>query len=337
VNTGDKDIKYRWNSGALDRDEFSFYPSVGFLRVGDKKQIKVMVRGKETKKYENIDFVCETSQVTQHENWSDWDDTMKTLKMVRPSEQRKIFRDRENAEIKRKEEAEAAAFAANAKKGAKPPVKAPAPVLEDIVIDMSEEATTQLIDVIPEPEHEIVADSNRSQNLKTSCIIDRASYDCAIKQMDFKPTLIYATRTMKFTIKNTSNINLDYNFKIVNSNSGILDAGPYTIIPKKGAIAPSCDENFIVKFAPVEVESDFSRILSAGINNLNPGLEPLIIEMNGSAMRPVIHFELPLSEYRERKAKEQSFVDDRVKIIEFESLGTNIRNTNRFMAVNPTS
>lgn len=37
---------------------------------------------------------------------------MKTLKMVRPSEQRKILRDREFAEHKRKEEAEAAAFAA---------------------------------------------------------------------------------------------------------------------------------------------------------------------------------------------------------------------------------
>lgn len=86
VNTGDKDIKYRWNAGALDREEFSFYPQVGFLRVGDKKQIKVMVRGKETKKYENIDFICETTQITQHDQWSDWDDTMKTLKMVRPSE-----------------------------------------------------------------------------------------------------------------------------------------------------------------------------------------------------------------------------------------------------------
>ena len=49
-----------------------------------------------------------------------------------------------------------------------------------------------MIDVIPEPEHEIVADTSRSQQLKTSCIIDRASYDCAMKQMDFKPTLIYA-------------------------------------------------------------------------------------------------------------------------------------------------
>jgi len=87
---------------------------------------------------------------------------MKTLKMVRPSEQKKIMRDREIAELKRKEDAEAAAFAANAKKGAKPPAKAAAPHFEEIVIDMSEEATVQLIDVIPEPEHEVIADSQRS-------------------------------------------------------------------------------------------------------------------------------------------------------------------------------
>jgi len=127
-----------------------------------------------------------------------------------------------------------------------------------------------LIDVIPEPEFDFVDPNTKIQNLKTSCIIDRASYDCAIKQMDFKPTLMYATRTLKFTIKNTSLIGLEYNFKIVNSTSGILDAGAFTIIPKKGTISPSCDENFIVKFAPVEVEADFSRILSANINHLNP-------------------------------------------------------------------
>jgi len=148
---------------------------------------------------------------------------------------------------------------------------------------------------------------------------------------------MYATRNFKFTIKNTCMIGLEYNFKIANSLTGILDAGPYTIIPKQGTISPGCDENFIVKYSPVEVESDFSRILSANIRNLNPQSEPLIIELNGTAERPVIHFELPLSTYRERKSKDLAHVDEKLKIIEFESLGTNIRNTNRFMAVNPTS
>ena len=57
-------------------------------------------------------------------------------------------------------------------------------------------------------------------------------------RVDFKPTLMYAQRSFKFTIKNTSLINLQYNFKIANSLTGILDAGPYSIIPKKGSIAP---------------------------------------------------------------------------------------------------
>ena len=80
-----------------------------------------------------------------------------------------------------------------------------------------------------------------------------------------------------------------------------------------------------------------SRILSANILNLNPDQEPLIIETNGIAERPVIHFELPPTNYRERKEKDMSQVDSKYKIIEFESLGTNIKNTKRFMAVNPTN
>lgn len=46
---------------------------------------------------------------------------MKTMRMVRPSEYKKIMKGREDEERKRKEEAEAAAVAAAAKKpGAKP-------------------------------------------------------------------------------------------------------------------------------------------------------------------------------------------------------------------------
>jgi len=55
------------------------------------------------------------------------------------------------------------------------------------------------------------------------------------------------------------------------------------------------------------------------------------------ADRPVIHFELPPSQYRDRKDKDLAPVEQNVKVIDFESLGTNIRNTKRFMTVNPTS
>jgi len=59
--------------------------------------------------------------------------------------------------------------------------------------------------------------------------------------------------------------------------------------------------------------------------------------VDGVAERPVIHFELPPSNYRERKEKDMTPIDSKYKVIEFESLGTSIKNTRRFMAVNPTA
>lgn len=266
---------------------------------------------------------------------------MKTMRMVRPSEYRKIMKQREDEEKKRKEEAEAAALAAQ--KGAKgqkapaKPAKGQEEKVEEIVIDMNEEPTMELVETIPEIEYSKVDGTDKNVPLKTSLVCDNVKYDCQVNHIDFKPTLMYASRSYKFTIKNTSLITLNYNFKIVNSETGILDAGPYSIIPKKGSISAGCDDNFIVKFSPVEIEDDFSRILSANIENLSPDQKPLIIECNGVAERPIIHFELPPSNYRERKEKDMVPIDSKFKIIEFESLGTNIKNTKRFMAVNPTS
>lgn len=266
---------------------------------------------------------------------------MKTMIMVRPSEYKKIMQERQIAERKRKEEAEAAALAAQAKNAKKPPPKVAknneTPVEEEIVVDMSEEPTMELIETIKEPEYQVVEGSEKNVPLKTTIVCDYAKYECEVNKIDFLPTLMYAQRSYKFTIKNTSLINLNFNFKIANAETGILDAGAYSIHPKKGQIAAGCDDNFIVKFSPMEIESDFTRILSANIQNLSPEQDPLIIETNGIAERPVIHFELPPSSYKERKEKDMTPVDSKFKIIEFESLGTNIKNTKRFMAVNPTS
>jgi len=344
ANNGDKDIKFRWSSA--DKDEFRFYPSVGHLKAKSTKRIKVMVRGTQSAKYDKIDLHCEVTQIEQiGGHYQDWDDTMKTLRMVRPSEYRAIMKKREDEERARKEAAEAAAAAAAAggkKGGAKPPPKGKAAAEvaheEEIVIDESEAATEELIEVIPEPEHSESEETKKTVALKTSCVIDYASYECAVTRCDFKPTLMYAQRTHKFTIKNTSHIHLMYNFKIANSLTGILDAGPFSILPKQGSIAPGCDDNFLIKFNPLEVEADMSRILSANILNLNPEAAPLIIECSGLVERPVIHFELPPSQYRERLAKDQSKqIDSKFRVIEFDSLGTNIKNTKRFMAVNPTN
>jgi hydrocephalus-inducing protein len=341
ANNGDKAVRFTWNVG--DKDEFRLYPSQGHLRAHSTKQIKVVFRSAKSVQYDQIELQCETVVIEQKPEeggeFKEWDDTMKTVRMVRPSELKKIMMEREAEERRRREEAEAAQAAAakNAKGKQKTTAKKEeAPLEEETQIDMSEEETAELVDTIKEPEHEKEEGSERSLALKTSLVCDYAKYECTTTRMDFKPTLMYAQRTHKFTIKNTSMISLQFNFKISNPETGMLDAGAYSIFPKKGSIAPGCDDNFLVKFAPMEIEPSFRRVLAANLLDLDPKQQPLEIAADGVAERPVIHFELPPSTYRERKEKDMTPVDSKYKIIEFDSLGTSIKNTRRFMAVNPT-
>jgi hydrocephalus-inducing protein len=342
ANNGDKAVRFHWNVG--DKEEFRLYPTQGHLKAHSTKEIKVAFKATKAVSYDQIELACDTVVIEQkasEDAFKDWDDTMKTIRMVRPSELKKIMAERDAEERRRREEAEAAAAAAKGgkpgAKGGKPPAKKEDGPEADMQIDESEEATAELIDTIPEPEHEKAEGSERSVALKTSLVCDYARYECTTTRLEFKPTLMYAQRTHKFTIKNTSLINLQFNFKLTNPESGILDAGAYSIFPKKGSIAPGCDDNFLVKFAPMEIENDFTRLICANFQHLDPEQQPLEITAQGIAERPVIHFELPPSAYRERKEKDMTPVDSKYKIIEFDSLGTSIRNTRRFMTVNPTA
>ena len=82
---------------------------------------------------------------------------------------------------------------------------------------MSEEASVELIETIHEVDYDKVEGGDKHIPLKTTLLCDYARYECALKNIEFKPTLMYASRSYKFTIKNTSLINMNYNFKIVNA------------------------------------------------------------------------------------------------------------------------
>ena len=55
--------------------------------------------------------------------------------------------------------------------------------------------------------------------------------------------------------------------------------------------------------------------------------------MDAEAERPICHFEIPPTNYRDKKPD----IDIKYGIIEFESLGCRIKNTRRFYVVNPTA
>jgi hypothetical protein len=266
ANNGDKHVRFNWNLG--DKEEFKLYPSEGHLKAHSSKEIKVVFKSAKQVQYDQIELNCETSAIEQKSSeegaeaqpFRDWDDTMKTARMVRPSELRKIMQEREAEERRKREEAAEKEAAGKKPKGGKAPAKKDeAPAEEEIVVDESEDATAELVETVPEPENVREEGSERSLALKTSLVCDYARYECATTKMDFKPTLMYAQRTHKFAIKNTSLINLHFNFKLSNPITGMLDAGAYSIFPKRGSIAPGCDDNFLVKFAPMEIEANFAR------------------------------------------------------------------------------
>jgi len=81
----------------------------------------------------------------------------------------------------------------------------------------------------------------------------------------------------------------------------VVDPGYFYISPQIGEISPNCTETFEVRFSPTEIHSNNERFLVISIDDLQPNAEPLVIELDGEAERPICHFELPPSNYREKK------------------------------------
>lgn len=337
VNTSDKPIRFEWG---ITEPGFTFIPSVGYLKPKGSKQIRAKYFTEEPIELKDVKVTCDTKSIKQETSeFIDWDDSMTEIKLIRPSELKKILAIKEAKERRKKEEAEAANAAA-AKKGAKkPPAKKEDERLpeEDMKIDESEEATEEFAEALPEPAFEPIEGSDKQCNLSAQVSADYSRYECETSKIIFRPTLMFGARTFKFSIKNTSKIALNYAFKILNPQTDIPDSGAFSINPRSGTLHPGTNEILIVKFAPQEIERDYERTLICKIPNLDPELSPLTIKLDGDAERPVCHFELPPSQYREKKGKDMAPIDSKYKIIEFQSLGTKVKNTNRFMVVNPTN
>ncbi len=109
---------------------------------------------------------------------------------------------------------------------------------------------------------------------------------------------MYTSRNHKISLKNTSTIKLQYNCKIVDYETGKIDAGFFAVSPHNGIILPNCEETFTIKFSPTEVEDFLRRLLSISIKNLDPSQEKLILELDGEVERPICHFELSPTKYR---------------------------------------
>lgn len=193
----------------------------------------------------------------------------------------------------------------------------------------ADEARSQ---VDPEPVHSVVDGSSREMPLRTIALADQISYECAVERIYFSSTVLFQSRLYRFAVTNPSSIALPYSWRVVpaeeKERTGLL---PYSITPPKGIIAAGSTAEFEIRFAPKEVE-DFAALLDSRM----PLQEPLRIPLNGSALRPWCHFEVPVSDYRAMRQAADP-LDPKYEIIECESMGVKVRNVKRFYVLNPTS
>lgn len=117
--------------------------------------------------------------------------------------------------------------------------------------------------------------------LKVNAIADFSKYEVDSRSVNFKETLMYTTRVHQLKLKNTCLIAFNYTCKIVSAETGAVDPGYFYVYPKAGKIASNSDEVFTIKFSPTEVDETNERLLVIQIDNLDPNLEKLIIELDG--------------------------------------------------------
>jgi len=174
------------------------------------------------------------------------------------------------------------------------------------------------------------------RQVKCTGIAGVAKYECETKSIVFKPSAMFQTRQHKFTVSNSGETQLAYSWDLANVplNQRPVDAlrpasppvpCPFTIEPSEGAIAAKSEQNFVVKFSPLEVD-DFCYVASCNMPSLETAMskireaaanadvdvdadattnadapmdadandiKTLMIGLRGKASRPIVHFELP--------------------------------------------
>ena len=325
-------MRFNWLNNLEPTLEFSI--SSGILLPKQKKNIIASLNSKETVKYLMKDIYCEFKSIKFSGEMIDWDNSMKFIRKISNSEFNVLQKKKTEDAQKRKDDIETliSTFSGGKKPAGsekKPPPKdAKKIVTEELKINPNEEANIEYEETYTEPAYTIIEKSEKYNLVKLTAVSDYVRFDCPTKEIRFKPTQMYASRTQKIQIKNLSTINMNYNFDIINPMTNLRDFGPYSVSPQAGIIPAGSDDTIIIKFSPIEVDDlNYPRNMVCGIKSADPTQKPLAISLLGYTERPVCHFELSGGVKH----------DNDVTILEFDSIGMAVKNTKKFFVLNPTN
>lgn len=131
----------------------------------------------------------------------------------------------------------------------------------------------KIIETESEPPHSVLDDHHRDLELSITAIADYSKYECPIKEIKFKDTLMYQTRVYSFNLKNISKVDMTYQWSILNKdgspisvslsslclndNGSMMSEGgeiiPFSISPLTGVIPLEKDALITIRFSPLDV------------------------------------------------------------------------------------
>ncbi|MCQ2815786.1 MAG: hypothetical protein MJ252_00825, partial [archaeon] len=234
------DTNYRFEFINNLETYLEFFPRVGFLLQKEQKEIRAVFTAKDLPKepapsnakkdpkapvedenvlkFINKDLFLELTEIKfpEGEAMRDWDDTQTELKKIPKSEKEAIEKKREEEKIQRKDAHESLINSITGGKGggkSSAPKKDPKKDnkndknINKAPADQSGEEICEFMDIIPEPTVEINDKAEKKHlPIKFTAIGDWARYECNIKEIRFKPTVMFATRKFDFHLTNKSAI-----------------------------------------------------------------------------------------------------------------------------------
>jgi hypothetical protein len=219
------------------------------------------------------------------------------------------------------------------------------PRIEPVVVPVEEEehrAKTQGLVV------KAVSDSMRYELVQGDADAGGAGASIAHPQgvnINFRPTLMYQTRVHSFIVKNPSKTTLKYRMVIASLGTSKQGSVPFSIEPSSGSISPDQRVTFKANFAPLDAD-DFDATCTMKIEGTeNVNSQPnLVINLSGRSQRPIVHLDLPVSDYLIRRSPTaigphgtaSEVLEEGTKALEVASMGVGVRNQKRFYIVNPT-
>lgn len=215
----------------------------------------------------------------------------------------------------------------------------------------------RVVEVEPEPTHNILPDTNRHFELIISALADFPAVECNVNSIQLKDTMMFQALKYRFELRNTSKIAASFRLYLeapvfpdlvsleTEENADGFETLYIGASPSSGKIQPNQILPITLKFSPLDVLQLDAKLIIR-LENSTPDQKDLEIQVTGQSVMPYCHFDLPTISYAnlaatlDIKSSTASYttpLNPSTRVLTFEASGIGIRVVKSFNVINPTN